>query len=221
VAVFKEFFMKNRIRIILADDHAVVRSGLRRLLEHNDDLEVVAEADSGEQAYQLFGEHLPDVLVMDISMPGMGGLEALRRIIARYQNAHIVIFSMHENAAFASQALSVGAKGYVGKSGAADDLVTAIYEVAAGRNFLSSLVAQKIAFQNISGDDNPVRCLSAREFEIFRLLVEGSSVESVAEKLNISHKTVANYQTLLKQKLGVSSPVEMVRLAIRHGVIAS
>lgn len=213
--------MIKPIRIILADDHAVVRSGLRRLLELNDHLEVVAEADSGEQAYQKFGELLPDVLVMDMSMPGMGGLEALRRIMTRYSTAKVVIFSMHENAAFASQALAAGARGYVGKSGEADDLVTAVHEVAAGRGYLSAVVAQKIALQNLSGDDDPFRLLSAREFEIFRMLVEGGSVEQIAEQLNISHKTVANYQTMLKQKLGVTSPLEMVRLAIRHGVINS
>jgi DNA-binding NarL/FixJ family response regulator len=213
--------MKKNIRIVLADDHAVVRSGLRRLLEHSEGMEVVAEAESGEQAYQKFSEHLPDVLVMDMSMPGMGGLEALRRILTRYSGARIVIFSMHENAAFASQALNAGAKGYVGKSGAADDLVTAIREVAAGRGYLSATVAQKVALQTLSGSDEPIHRLSAREFEIFRMLAEGNSVEAVAEQLNISHKTVANYQTILKQKLGVSSPVEMVRLAIRHGVITA
>ena len=213
--------MTKNTTILLADDHAVVRSGLRRLLELNDHLEVVAEADSGEQAYQKFGELLPDVLVMDMSMPGMGGLEALRRIVTRYPNARVVIFSMHENAAFASQALAAGARGYVGKSGQADDLVVAVKEVAAGRGYLSAQVAQKIALQNLSGDDDPFRLLSAREFEIFRMLVEGGSVDHIAEQLNISHKTVANYQTMLKQKLGVTSPLEMVRLAIRHGVISS
>ena len=208
------------ISVVLADDHAVVRSGLRRLLENNEGIEVIAEAESGEQAYQKYGEHSPDVLVMDMSMPGMGGLEALRRIITRYPTAKVVIFSMHENAAFASQALSAGARGYVGKSGAADDLVSAVREVANGKGYLSADVAQKIALQNLSGNDDPLRKLSAREFEIFRLLVDGNSVEAIGDQLNISHKTVANYQTLLKQKLGINSPVEMVRLAIRYGVIA-
>jgi len=118
--------MSIGIRIVLVDDHAVVRSGLRRLLEQNTGMQVIAEADSGEQAYQLYGEHLPDVLVMDMSMPGMGGLESLRRILTRYPSARVVIFSMHENAAFASQALSAGARCYVAKSGAADDLVRAV-----------------------------------------------------------------------------------------------
>lgn len=213
--------MKISTRILLADDHAVVRSGLRRLLEHNEGLEVIAEAESGEQAFQQFMEHQPDVMVLDMSMPGKGGLEVLRRILPRHPNARIVIFSMHENAAFVSQALNAGAKGYVGKSAAADELITAIREVAAGRSYISAAVAQKLALQNLTGDDDPLRLLSAREFEIFRMLVEGGNIDSIAEKFSISQKTVANYQTLLKQKLGISSPLEMVRLAIKHGVIAS
>ncbi|MCB5186942.1 response regulator transcription factor [Methylobacillus caricis] len=211
--------MSAIIRVMLVDDHEVVRSGLRRLLEQSDGIDVIIEADSGEQAYQLYGEHLPDVVVMDMSMPGMGGLEALRRIVARYSQARVVIFSMHENAAFASQALSSGARAYVAKSGAADDLVQAVREVSVGKGYLSSGIAQKIALQSLSGDDDPTRLLSAREFEVFRLLAEGHGIEEIATILKISQKTVANYQTLLKQKLGISSPIELVRLAIRHGLI--
>lgn len=207
------------LRIMLADDHAVVRSGLRRLLEQGGSMEVVGEAESGEQAYQVYCDCQPDVLVMDMSMPGMGGLEALRRILSRYPSARIVVFSMHENAAFAAQALSSGARGYVVKSGAADDLLRAMREAVAGKTWISPSVAQSIALQALSGDDDPMRRLSSREFEVFRLLAEGHAVENIADMLKISQKTVANYQTLLKQKLGVSSPVELVRLAIRHGII--
>lgn len=213
--------MNYMTKIILADDHAVVRSGLRRFIEQSGHVEVVAEAESGEQAYQLYCEFLPDVLVMDMSMPGMGGLEALRRILSRHPTARIVIFSMHENASFATQALSAGAKAYVAKSGAADDLLKAVKEVAIGRSYLSPSVAQKIVLQTMSGNEDPTNRLSAREFEVFRLLAEGKNVEDIAEILIISQKTVANYQTLLKQKLGVNSPVELVRLAIRYGVIES
>jgi len=154
-------------------------------------------------------------------MPGMGGLESLRRILTRYPSARIVIFSMHENAAFASQALSAGARCYVAKSGAADDLVRAVKEAFAGRGYLSPSVAQNIVLQTMSGGEDPTQRLSAREFEVFRMLAEGSNVEDIALTLKISQKTVANYQTLLKQKLGISSPVELVRLAMRHGVIES
>jgi DNA-binding NarL/FixJ family response regulator len=211
--------MSALISIMLVDDHVVVRSGLRRLLEQNEDMEVIAEAESGEHAYQTFGEYLPDVLVMDMSMPGMGGLEAVRRILARYPAARIVIFSMHENATFATQAITAGARGYVAKSGAADDLVLGIREANAGRSYLSPAIAQKIALQSLSGDEDPIKRLSAREFAVFQLLAEGNAIEMIADTLNISQKTVANYQTLLKQKLGINSPVELVRLAIRYGVI--
>ncbi len=209
------------IRILLADDHAVVRSGLRRLLEQNAEMRVIAEADSGEQAYQLFAEQLPDVIVIDLSMPGMGGLEAIRRILVRSPLARVVVFSMHENAAFAFQALNIGAKAYVAKSGMAEDLVTAVRKAAAGGSYISPAVAQKMAMQSVSGDDALSKKLSAREFEVFRLIAEGKSAEDIGHLLNISQKTVANYQTMIRQKLGVNSPVELVRLAIRHGLIES
>lgn len=211
--------MSANIRIMLVDDHAVVRSGLTRLFEQNTFMQVVAEANSGEQAYQLYGEFLPDVLVMDMNMPGIGGLESLRRILIRYPSARVVIFSMHENAVFASQALSAGARCYVAKSGAADDLVKAVREAYAGRGFVSPSIAQNIVLQSMLGDEDPTKRLSTREFEVFRMLAEGSNIEDIASTLKISQKTVANYQTLLKQKLGISSPVDLVKLAIRHGVI--
>jgi DNA-binding NarL/FixJ family response regulator len=205
---------------MLTDDHAVVRSGLGRLLEQNEGIRIVGEAESGEQAYQTFPEINPDVLVMDMSMPGMGGLEAMRRILNRWPQARVIMFSMHENATFAIQSMTSGALGYVAKSGHAEDLVKAVREVAQGRSFLSSDMAQKVALQSLTGGDNPAQKLTSREFEVFRLLAEGKMVEEIALSLNIGHKTVANYQTSLKQKLGISSPVDLVRLALKYGVIS-
>jgi DNA-binding NarL/FixJ family response regulator len=207
------------VKVVLVDDHTVVRSGLRRLLESHKSIEIVAEADTGEMAYQVYGEVMPDVVLMDISMPGMGGLEAAKRILQRYPQAKIVIFSMHEAVSFAAQALKTGVKGYVTKTGVADDLVQAVLDVAKGRTFLSQDVAQKVALQTLIGESNPLQQLTSREFEVFRLLAEGKRVEDVAEMLKISQKTVANYYTLIKQKLSVNSPVEMVRLAMKHGLI--
>lgn len=207
------------VKVVLVDDHSVVRSGLRRLLESHKSIEIVAEADTGESAYQVYGEILPDVMLMDISMPGMGGLEAAKRILQRYPQARIVIFSMHEAVSFAAQALKTGVKGYVIKTGVAEDLVQAVLDVAKGRTFLSQDVAQKVALQTLIGDSNPLQQLTSREFEVFRLLAEGKRVEEVADMLKISQKTVANYYTLIKQKLSVNSPVEMVRLAMKHGLI--
>ena len=209
------------IRIMLADDHAIVRSGLRRLLENYPNFEIVAEAEDGESAYQRFGEHLPDVAVIDLSMPGMGGLEAIRRIMARHPTARTLVLSMHENAAFATQSIKAGARGYLAKSSLAEDLVLALTEVASGRIYISQEIAKKIALQNLVGDDDPMHQLSAREFEVFRLLAEGNDSEQIADLLKLSQKTVANYQTTIKQKLGVSTPIELVRLAMRHGLIES
>ena len=206
---------------MLVDDHAVVRAGVRRLLEQDDKFTVVAEAETGERAYQIFGEHLPDITVLDLSMPGMGGMETIKRIITRYPTAKILVLSMHENAAFASQALKAGAKGYLAKSGLAEELSNAIQWVMTGQNYLGTEISHKIALQMHESQGDPMQVLSAREFEIFRMLVDGVELSTIATTLNISLKTVANYQTVIKQKLGVNSPVEMVRLAIRCGLIES
>jgi len=211
----------EKIRVILADDHNVVRSGLRRLLELGGDIDVVAEADSGEQACLIYGDFQSDVLVMDLSMPGIGGLEALRRILSAAPKAKVVIFTMHENAAFATQALSAGARGYVAKSSLADDLLLAVRDVAIGKTYISPSMAQKIVMQTISGSPDPIERLSTREFEVFRLLAEGLGIEDISINLQISQKTASNYQTALKQKLGINNAVELVRLAIRHGVISN
>ena len=211
--------MAKKTTIALVDDHAVVRAGVKRLLEQEALFEVTGEAESGEKAYQIFGELKPDVMVMDLSMPGMGGLEAIRRILMRYEKAKILVLSMHEDLSFANQALKLGAKGYLTKNTLADDLVKSIQTVSKGDIFLSDEIAKKMAMQSISGNQDPIHELSAREFEIFRLLAEGLDIDAIAITLNISSKTVSNYQTMIKQKLNINSPVELIRYAIKAGVI--
>jgi len=211
--------MAQKTTIVLVDDHAVVRAGVRRLLEQEPLFEVIGEAESGEKAYQIFGELKPDVMVMDLSMPGMGGLESIRRILMRYEKAKILVLSMHEDLSFANQALKLGAKGYLTKNTLADDLVKSIETVTQGDVFLSDEIAKKMAMQSISGNQDPVHELSAREFEIFRLLAEGLDIDAIASTLNISSKTVSNYQTMIKQKLNINTPIELIRYAIKVGVI--
>ena len=211
--------MAKKTTIVLVDDHAVVRAGVRRLLEQEPLFEVIGEAESGEKAYQILAELKPDVVVMDLSMPGMGGLEAIRRILMRYEKAKILVLSMHEDLSFANQALKLGAKGYLTKNTLADDLVKSIETVTQGDVFLSDEIAKKMAMQSISGNQDPVHELSAREFEIFRLLAEGLDIDAIASTLNISSKTVSNYQTMIKQKLDINTPIELIRYAIKVGVI--
>jgi DNA-binding NarL/FixJ family response regulator len=207
------------IRIMLVDDHAIVRAGFRRLLEQRSDFRVVAEAADAERAYALYLEHEPDVVVMDLSMPGISGLDTIRRIIGRNADAKIVVFSMHEDASVAERAIQLGARGYVTKCNAPEVLAAAVAEVVAGRLALSPDMAQSIAMLKLSGDGNPLQALSAREFEIFRLLVTGRPAVEIAKLLNLSAKTVANYHTLIKQKLNVQSDVELVLLAQRQNVM--
>jgi len=211
--------MSKKVTIVLVDDHAVVRAGVRRLLEQEALFDVIGEADSGEKAYQIFGELKPDVMVMDLSMPGMGGLEAIRRILMRHERARILVLTMHEDLSFANQALKLGAKGYLIKNTLGDDLVKSIQTVSKGEVFLSDEIAKKMAMQSISGEQDPIHELSAREFEIFRLLAEGLEIDAIAATLNISSKTVSNYQTMIKQKLNINTPVELIRYAIKAGVI--
>lgn len=210
---------EKKIRVLLVDDHAVVRAGYRMLLKNSEDIEVVAEADSGERACKAFADLKPDVVVMDLSMPGIGGLEAIRRIIARDANAKILVFSMHEDTVFVEQALQAGAQGYLTKSSAPEILVEAIKELAAGKSHIDSDIVQRLAIQKSRGKDSPFSGLSTREFEIFCLLAEGLNTSEIAKRLSLSYKTVANYSTQIKSKLNVSTVAELARLAIRHNIV--
>ena len=202
------------VRVLLTDDHAVVREGYRRLLERAGDIEVVAEARDGEEAYRLFCELAPDVVVMDVALPGMSGIEATRRIVAREPQARVLAFSMHEDAVFASRALQAGARGYITKSSAPELLVEALRAIAAGEPYLSRDVAQRLALQQ----GKPFGDLSPREFEVFRLLAEGKAILEISRILSLSEKTVANYQASIKQKLEADTSAQMVWIALRHGL---
>jgi two-component system invasion response regulator UvrY len=211
---------REGLRVALVDDHAVVREGYRRLLERTEDISVIAELGSGEEAYRVVCELRPDVTVMDINLPGIGGIEAVRRIVARLPEAKILMFSMHEDTVFSSRALQAGARGYVTKSAAPEVLVEAVRLVAAGKLYISHEMAQELAVQMLPGRDNPIDALSAREFEVFRLLVAGHSLQEISRILCLSYKTVANYQSNIKHKLDVSNTAQVVRIALSHGLIA-
>jgi two-component system invasion response regulator UvrY len=207
------------IKVLLVDDHAVVRAGYRMLLSRCSGIEVIAEAENGEAAYRLAAACRPDVIVMDLSLPGISGLEAIRRLVARDPDVRILVFSMHEDPVFADQAVSAGARGYIPKSSAPEILIEAIRAVASGRPYLEAGLAQRLAFQKVREKDSPFSRLSTREFEICCLLAEGCNTSEIAKRLSLSYKTVANYSTQIKSKLDVNTVAELTRLAIRHNVV--
>jgi DNA-binding NarL/FixJ family response regulator len=204
--------------VLLVDDHAVVRAGYRTLLQDSA-VEVVGEAADAKAACAQYVALRPDVVVMDLSLPGAGGFEAIRRILARDPEARILVFSIHEDVAFVEQALRAGAKGYITKNSAAEILVEAVCEVARGEMYLDRRLAQVLALRQTHGQMGVLSSLSVREFEIFCLLAEGLAPAEVARQLSLSQKTVANYGTQIKRKLNVHSTGELVHLAIRNGVV--
>jgi two-component system invasion response regulator UvrY len=205
------------ITTMLVDDHAIVRAGFRRLLEQEADIQIVAEAGSGDRAYALYELHTPDVVVLDLSMRGVGGFELIARIIGRDPAATILVFSMHEDPSFVERAIRLGARGYVTKSNAPEVLATAIGEVAAGQIFLSADVARSIARLKLTGIHNPVQALSASELELLRLLVAGRPEADIATTLRVSAKTVTDGRSLLKRKLRIGDDMELLLLALgRH-----
>jgi len=209
----------KQVKVLLVDDHALVRAGFKRLLEDGDKFTVVAEADSGEQAVQDYIKFQPDVVVMDISMPGIGGIGAIERIIARDPDARILVLSVHEDAVFTTRALQAGAKGFIPKRSAPEEMIKAIEQVSQGKMSIDPAIAQQIAMQKLTGSDNIIDVLSQREFEVFRLLAEGKTVNEIAEILSLSPKTVGTHHTNIKQKLDVSNSAELARLAIRSGIL--
>lgn len=207
------------IRVILVDDHTVVREGYRRLIEKHGDIEVVGEAADGAAAYALYKSYQPDVVILDLSMPGQGGIEAIRHLRQWDPRAQILVFTMHENVAYAVQAFQAGARGYITKSSPPGLLIDAIRDVAGGRMAISPDVGHGLAMSRVEGGRTILEGLSAREFEIFRMLAEARSVREIAETLNLSAKTVSNYHYAIKSKLGVGTDVELVHLAVRLGVV--
>ena len=208
------------IRILLVDDHAVVRMGFRLLLQSSADITVVAEADSGEAACKLYGELAPDVVVMDLAMPGMGGLEALRRIRARQPQAKVLALSAHDDVMHARRTLQEGALGFLSKRSAPETLLEAVCTVGAGRRYIEPALAQKLALAEFEGGNrSPVDKLSEREFEVFVRLAAGATVLRIAQDLNLSASTVGTHLYNIKQKLDVVNQSELTLIAIRHGLI--
>ncbi|HIF50142.1 MAG TPA: response regulator transcription factor [Thiotrichaceae bacterium] len=211
--------MSDKIKVMLVDDHAVVRAGYQMLLKNSPEIEVIAEADSGEEAYRLHALHKPDVIVMDISLPGMGGIEAIKRIHSKDNQTKILVFSMHEEIIFVEQALQAGAKGYITKSTDPQLLVDAIKRLSRGENYIDAELAQRLAYEKSRGQDTPLSDFSTREFEIFCMLAEGLNTSEIAKRLSLSYKTVANYSTQIKNKLDVATVADIARIAIRYNII--
>jgi two-component system invasion response regulator UvrY len=207
------------IRAMLVDDHAVVRMGFRLLLQGTSDIQVAAEANSGEEAVRMFPEVRPDVTVMDISMPGIGGLEAIGRILAREPAARILVLSAHEDVMHARRVLKAGAAGYLTKRSAAEELIQAIRQVDQGKTYLEPSIAQQMAMQQLTGEKNPVDMLSEKEFKVFLALARGQSVQEIADILSLSPRTIGTHLYNIKQKLGASNSAELAIIAIRAGLM--
>jgi two-component system invasion response regulator UvrY len=208
-----------KTRVMLVDDHAVVRMGFRLLLEGAPDIKVVAEADSGEEAVRSFPEVRPDVAVMDISMPGIGGLEAIGRILAREPGAKILVLSAHEDVMHARRVLKAGAVGYLTKRTAPEELIQAIRQVSKGKTFLEPAIAQQLAMQQLSGEKGPVDMLSEKEFKVFLALAKGQSVAEIAQVMSLSPRTIGTHLYNIKQKLGASNQAELAIIAMRAGLL--
>jgi two-component system, NarL family, invasion response regulator UvrY len=209
--------MATPITVLLVDDHAVVREGYRRLLERDSAINVVGEAANSVQACEQAAVLDPDVIIMDIALPGVSGIEAIRRILARRPEQCVLMFSMYDDTIFPSRALEAGARGYVSKASAPEVLVDAISAVARGERYLSPDVEKLIAHITAQGR-SPVNTLTAREFEVLRLLVRGETVKRIGQKLGLSEKTVANHQSVIREKLGARNGVQLARVATELGL---
>ncbi len=207
------------ISVVLADDHEIVREGMRRLLDQDAGITVVAEAATGEDAYRAYAAHHPDVVVLDLSMPGMGGLGAAARIRARDRDSRIVVLSAHDDPTSVRRAMKIGILGYISKSSAGGCLVEAVQSVARGRRYLDPHVAERLEREQSGAHANPVDVLSNREFEVFKLLATGHSVAEIARLLSVSPKTAGTHHTRVMQKLGVANTAQLVHVAIEYGVI--
>ena len=208
------------ISVLIADDHAVVRAGLKQILSGIADLQVTAEAASGNETLAAIRAYRFDVIVLDMSMPGRSGLDLIRQVKEEQPHARILVLSMHQEDQYAVRALKAGASGYLNKDSAPEMLVGAIRKVAGGGAFISPATAEQLAHGVIRGEERPLHTLlSDREFEVFQSLVGGESVSGIANKLNLSVKTVSTHKSRIMQKMGMQSATELIRYALENGLI--
>ena len=208
-----------KINILLVDDHSVVRMGFKMLIENESDMAVISEAESGELGITAYKEHKPSVVIMDITMPGIGGLDAIERIIAFDKKAKVLVLSAHEDSVHPKRSLSAGALGYLTKRSAAEELIKAIRSVNSGTKYLEPDIAQQMAITQLSGEDNPVEILSDREFEVFIALAKGKSTNEIADTMCLSPRTVGTHLYNIKQKLNANNSAEIALIAIRCGLL--
>ncbi len=207
------------IRVFLIDDHALVRTGIKMILAGETGIEVVGEADSGETALPLIRQLKPDVVLCDLHLPGVSGLEVTERIVKGDHGTRVVIVSVLEDGPLPKRLLEAGASGYVGKGGDAQELVRAVHDVALGRRYLGSSIAQNLALANLEGSDSPFDALSPRELEVALLLTQGLRQEDIAKRLCLSAKTVNTHKARLFEKIGIQDNIALARLASQYGLL--
>ena len=208
-----------KIRVMIVDDHDLIRYGLRRLLEDQSEIEVVEEADSGEKALEKVRLTKPDVVLMDINMPGIGGFEATSRMSKTHPESKIIALTVHVVGPLPKRILEAGAAGYLTKGCPVQEMVEAIQKVHSGKRYIAPSIAQQLALSMLPGDESIIDVLSQRELQVLIMISRGMSTNTISEKLNLSPKTVSTYRKRLHDKLDVSNDVEMMHLAIKHGIL--
>lgn len=208
------------IKVMVVDDHELVRAGITHILNDAPGIQVVGEAASGEEALQVAGKTEPDVLLMDVSMPGIGGLEATRKLVQSGANLKVIVVSVHADEPFPSRMMQAGARGYLTKGCAVDEIITAIKTVHAGDRYIGADVAQKMALKMTPGGEaSPFDALSPREMQVMLMLTQGQRLQAISDKLCLSPKTISTYRHRLYQKLSVNSDVDLARIAMNYGII--
>ena len=207
------------IRVFMVDDHALVRAGMRMILSGETDIEVVGEADCGESALPLIRQLKPDVVLCDLHLPGVSGLEVTERIVRGDYGSRVIVVSVLEDGPMPKRLIEAGASGYVGKGGDASELVRAVRTVASGKRYLASTIAQNMALSGLDGEDSPFDALTAREMEIAMLLIQGLRQEQIAQRLSLSAKTINTHKTRLFDKLQITDMIALARMASQYGVI--
>jgi len=208
------------INVLLTDDHELVRTGIRRLLEDSKQVKIVGEAESGEDSLQLAQSLNPDVILMDVNMPGIGGVEACRRILQRNPNQKIIVLTVHGEQIFPKRLLDIGVKGYLTKECDVEEMIKAIEQVNSGGRYIGPPpMAQQVALSLVRGDDDPIDRLSPREFEVMSMICQGLANVEISDKLCLSPKTISTYRLRVLEKLGVHNEVELIKVAVEHGIV--